>query len=89
MISTTQTNAPQALAQSVNERLWQFVGYPIDTTFTDTENTKTMKNYALMNRKTGKVTGRKFATRAAARIAKRDGGFKHSIYKLDTGTVIR
>ena len=48
-----------------------------------------VKNYALMNRKTGKVTGRKFATREAARMAKREGGFKHSIYRLDTGTVIR
>lgn len=53
------------------------------------KDTKHMKNYALMNRKTGKITGRKFATRAAARAAKREGGFKHSIYKLDTGTVIR
>lgn len=48
-----------------------------------------MKPYALMNRKTGKVTGRKFATREAARTAKREGGFKHSIYNLLTGTVIR
>lgn len=53
------------------------------------KETKHMKNYALMNKKTGKITGRKFATREAARTAKREGGFKHSIYKFDTGTIVR
>ena len=48
-----------------------------------------MKNYQLMNRKTGKLSGRKYWTREDARIAKRQAGFKHVIIKLDTLTAVR
>lgn len=47
------------------------------------------KNYQLMNRKTNKLSGRKFWTREEARIAKRNAGFKHAIVNLATGDVIR
>lgn len=50
---------------------------------------KMTKNYQLMNRKTNKLSGRKFWTREEARIAKRNAGFKHAIVNLATGDVIR
>lgn len=48
-----------------------------------------MKNYQLINRKTGKLSGRKFWTREEARVAKRNAGFKHSIFNLQTLTIVR
>lgn len=47
-----------------------------------------MKNYILVNRKTGKQW-RKAATRDEARMLKRDAGFKHNIVNATTGQVVR
>jgi hypothetical protein len=47
------------------------------------------KKYTVKNRNTGKVQNRKFASRAAARMFKRESGFKYDILNLATGTVVR
>lgn len=47
-----------------------------------------MKNYILVNRRTGKVW-RKAATRDEARMLKRSRNFQHNIVNQMTGQVVR